>query len=329
MRAWTIHELGPYDEVMRLEEVDRQLTAGDDEVLIDVAACGLNFPDLLLASGDYQEKPDLPFTVGQEVTGTVAEVGDGVEGLEPGQRVVALPELGLGGLAERTRAKVTDVFAIPDWLEDEAGAGMFLVYQTAHVALHRRAAIQEGETLLVHGAAGGVGTATIQVGKAAGARVIAVAGGPEKVAVCRELGADEVIDHHQDDFVPVVKELTGGRGADVIFDPVGGDVYERSGKVIAFEGRLLVIGFASGTIPAPALGYPLVKNFSIVGVHWGLYRRRAPEVIRETHEALLELARSGAVAPHLHATLPLEDAVEGLRLIADREATGKVVVLVR
>jgi NADPH2:quinone reductase len=206
-------------------------------------------------------------------------------------------------------------------------AGFWLTYQTGHVGLHRRAGLQAGETLLVHGGAGGVGTAAIQLGKAAGARVIATAGGPAKVEVCRRMGADAAIDYTADDFVPVVKELTDGRGVDVIYDPVGGDVFERSLKVVAFEGRVVLVGFTSGRFGQVATNHMLVKNYSVLGLHWGLYRHRDPAVIVAAYEALLALAAAGQIAPYVPEEVPLADAPAALDRLASRQTVGKVVVL--
>jgi NADPH2:quinone reductase len=206
-------------------------------------------------------------------------------------------------------------------------AGLLITYQTGYVGLHRRAALQAGETLLVHAGAGGVGTAAIQLGRAAGARVIATAGGPEKVQVCKDLGADVVIDYNAEDFVAIVKDVTDGLGADVIYDSVGGDVFDKSRKCIAFEGRIVVVGFAGGRIADAPTNHALVKNYSIVGLHWGLYRKMDPAVIPATHAALMELWQNGQIDPLIGAELPLADAPQALTRLADRGTIGKVVLL--
>ncbi len=323
MRAWRVHELGEPADVMVLDDIEAP-TARAGEVLIDVGAASLNFPDVLMCRGMYQEKPPLPFIVGGEVAGTVAALGDGVAGLEVGQRVLALTRT--GGLCERTVANAEVTFPIPDTLEAPAAAALHIVYQTSHIALHRRAALQEGETLLVHAGAGGVGSSAIQLGVAAGARVLATAGGADKVAVCRDLGAELAIDYRSDDFVAAVKEATGGRGADVIYDPVGGDVFDRSLKCIAWEGRLLVIGFASGRIADLPTNRTLLKNCSIVGVNWGMYNLMEPELIRRTHEDLMVLHAAGKIAPLVSEVLPMADARTATQRLADRGTVGKVVV---
>ena len=239
MKAWQVRRLGPPAEAMELVEVPDPV-AGPGELLVRVEACALNFPDVLLAAGQYQEKPELPFTPGLEVCGTV--VGDG-------RRVIGGPPLPHGGLAELAVLPEPAVFDAPAGMPADEAAALLITYQTAYVGLHRRAGLRAGEWLLVHAGAGGVGSAAIQVGLAAGARVVATAGGPEKVAVCRELGAHEVIDYRSEDITARVREVTGGHGADVVWDPVGGDVFDASRRCIAFEGRLVVVGFASRPDP--------------------------------------------------------------------------------
>ncbi|MCG6499989.1 zinc-binding dehydrogenase, partial [Kitasatospora sp. A2-31] len=210
---------------------------------------------------------------------------------------------------------------------DAEAAALHIGHQTAWFALHRRAALRPGETLLVHAAAGGVGSAAVQLGRAAGARVIAVVGGPAKAAVAKELGADLVVDRSAGDFVAAVKEATGGRGADVVFDPVGGAAFTGSTKCVAFEGRIVVVGFASGGIPAPPLNHALVKNYSLLGLHWGLYGTHDPQAVRAAHEQLTELAAAGVVRPLVTARLPLTGAADAVQQVADGLTTGRVVVL--
>jgi NADPH:quinone reductase len=217
------------------------------------------------------------------------------------------------------------VYPIPHSIDWPAAAALHITYQTGYLALHRRASIQPGETLLVHAGAGGVGSAAIQLGRAAGARVFATAGGPEKVQVCRDLGAELVVDYRTTDFVDPIKEATDGRGADVIYDPVGGDTFDRSRKCVAFEGRILIIGFTSGRIADAPTNHALVKNYSVVGVHWGLYNLMEPKLIRATHEELVRLHAVGEIAPLVSAVLPLEEAATGLARLASRATWGKVV----
>src|SRR3954454_5940830 len=260
MRAWRVHELGDPSQVLQLDEIERP-TPGEGQVLVKVRAAALNFPDVLMAAGLYQEKPPLPYIPGIELCGEI--VGSG-------RRVIGSPSGGPGAFAEYALMDANAAFPVPDGMSGEKAASLYLTYQTGWVGVHRRANIQAGDWLLVHAGAGGVGSAAIQLGKAAGAQVIATAGGPRKVEVCRQLGADHVVDYTTDDFVPVVKEVTGGHGPDIVYGPVGGDVFDKSRKCIAFEGRLVVVGFTSGRIPEAPANHLLVKNYSVVGLHWGL-----------------------------------------------------------
>lgn len=324
MRAWQVQELGEPEEVLRLVDAPEPFP-GPEQVRVQVEAVALNFPDVLLCRGQYQEKPPLPFTPGLEVAGTVVQAG-AESGLQPGQRVLGGPGLPAGGLAEQVLLHRSSAFVIGDDMPSADAAAMMITYQTGHVGLHRRAALAPGETLLVHAGAGGVGSAAIQLGRAAGARVIATAGGPEKVEVCRKLGADVAVDYLAEDFVAAVKEATGGRGADVVYDSVGGDVFDRSTKCVAFEGRLVVVGFAGGRIAEARTNHLLVKNYSVVGLHWGLYRTKDPAVIEETHDALMTLYARGAIRPLVSAELPLEEAPAALTRLSGRGTVGKVVL---
>jgi NADPH2:quinone reductase len=324
MRAWRVHELGEPEAVLHLDDVDAPV-AGHGEVVVDVAAASLNFPDVLMCRGEYQVKPPLPFTPGAEVSGVVAAVGEGVDAALLGRRVIAIPRFGAGGFTEQTVAPESTVFPIPDSLGDGAAAALHVTYQTGHVALHRRAHLRAGETLLVHAGAGGVGSAAIQLGRAAGARVIATAGGAEKAQVCRDLGAELVIDYRAGDFVDAVKEFTDGRGADVIYDPVGGDTYDRSTKCIAFEGRILIIGFTGGRFADARTNHVLIKNYAVVGVHWGLYNVLQPAFVHETHAALMQLHADGAIAPLISREIPMADVPPALANLATRGTWGKIV----
>ncbi|MFJ3599486.1 NADPH:quinone oxidoreductase family protein [Streptomyces sp. NPDC090126] len=316
MQAWRVHRNGEPGEVMRLEEADRP-TPGDGQVLVEVRAANVNFPDALLCRGQYQVRPPLPFTPGVEVCGTT----------EDGRRVLATPALPHGGFAGHVVADEAALLPAPDALDDAEAAALHIGYQTGWFGLHRRARLQPGETLLVHAAAGGVGSAAVQLGRAAGAKVIGVVGGPDKAAVARALGCDLVIDRRSEDIVAAVKEATGGRGADVVYDPVGGDAYAKSTKCVAFEGRILVVGFASGVIPTPALNHTLVKNYSVVGLHWGLYTTKDPAAVRACHEELTELAAQGIVKPLVSERVAMADAAEAVQRVADGTSTGRIVVL--
>lgn len=323
MQAWQVGENGEPREVLQQVEVnDPEPAAG--QLLVRVLASPVNFPDVLLCRGQYQVKPPLPFTPGVELCGEVVAVGSEVDGFAPGDRVLGSAELPTGAFAELSLMDARRAFPAPKSLSDAEAAALFIGYQTGHFGLHRRAGLQDGETLLVHAAAGGVGSAAIQLGKAAGARVIGVAGGPKKAEVARELGADLVIDRHEQDFVPLVKEFTGGRGADVVYDPVGGDTYTRSTKCIAFEGRILIIGFAGGTIPTPGLNHALIKNYSIVGLHWGLYNEKNPRLVAETHDELTRLADQGLIRPLISEQVGLHALADGVQRVGDGSTVGRV-----
>lgn len=324
MRAWQVHELGDPSDVLKLDEVEEP-EAGPGEVVVEVEAAALNFFDILLCQGKYQERPDPPFTPGAEVAGTVLNVGEGVD-LEAGARVLATPPLPAGGFAQRVVATADGgVFSVPEGMPFEKAAALHIAYQTAHVGLHRRASLREGETVLVHAGAGGVGSAAIQVARAAGARVIATAGGPEKVGVCRDLGAEVAVDYKKENFVDVVKEATEGRGADVIFDPVGGEVFDGSRRCVAFEGRIVVVGFTSGKIADAPTNHALVKNYSVVGLHWGLYNKVMPELVADTHAALVELYETGGIDPLIYDTVSFEELPDALELLGSRKTYGKLV----
>ena len=324
MRAWQVHTLGDPEQALRLAEM-AEPQPGPGEVVIGVRAAALNFFDILLCKGEYQERPELPFVPGGEVSGTVRATGEGAS-LRVGQRVIATPPLPRGGYADEVAVPQASVFAIPETMSFDKAAALPITYQTAHVALHRRARLRAGETVLVHAGAGGVGSAAIQISKAANARVIATAGGPEKVGVCKRLGAEIAVDYQEENFVEVVKEATDGRGADVIFDPVGGDVFDGSRRCVAFEGRIVVIGFAGGRIAEAPTNHVLVKNYSVVGMHWGLYTRVMPDAVCDTHEDLVELYEAGEIDPLISEILPFERLPEALKLLGDRGTYGKIVV---
>jgi NADPH2:quinone reductase len=309
---------------LRREELNL-VPANPGQVVIDVRAAGCNFFDILITQGKYQVRPELPFSPGAEVAGTVREVGEGVERVSVGDRVSALLEH--GGFSSTVASPRERVFPIPPQMTFEEAAALGLVYQTSYVGLVHRANLREGETLLVHAAAGGVGLAAVQLGVALGARVIGTAGTPDKLDLVKQNGADVVINYRDEDWVERVKELTDGRGADVIYDPVGGDTFDLSTKCIAFEGRILVIGFASGRIPSAKMNRVLVKNFSLVGLHWGLYFEKNPKVLQEAQEALSRLYAAGKIAPLVSATYPLVEAEAALDALGSRKTTGKVVLI--
>ena len=311
-------------EALRISEAPRP-TLGVGGLRIGVRAAGCNFSDLLMLKGEYQVKPPMPFIPGSEVAGVVLEVGASVDGFAPGSRVMA--RCGVGGFAEEVVAPANASVKLPDSMSFEAGAALSTVYPTSYAALVWRAALAPGETLLVHAAAGGVGLAAVQIGRALGARVIATAGGRDKCEVARRAGADVAIDSRETDFVARVLEETAGRGADVIYDSVGGDTTDRSLKCIAWNGRLLVIGFASGDIPSVKLNRVLLKNISLIGLHWSAYPEREPARIAECFAGLFALAERGAIEPLVSARHPLERAGEALVALGARETVGKVVLI--
>ncbi len=321
MKAWQIHELGEPKESLKVEEMDTpEPMAG--QLLIEVDAVGLAFPDVLQCRGEYQVKPPLPFTPGGETAGRVIAVGEGVEDFRVGQKVISLG----GGLSEQALVQAQMSFGVPDSMDQVKAAALPMNYGTTWFALHDRALIKSGESLLVTGASGGTGSAAIQLGLAAGARVIAVAGGKEKVDACRELGADVVIDHkEEEDLVEKVREVTNNSGVDVAYDPVGGEVFQKVRRCMAWNGRLLVIGFVAG-IPEIATNHVLLKNYSVVGVHWGASLGRDPGSFKQQMSSVVELSKGGEVDPLLHPTYEFDSANQALQDIADRKVVGKVVV---
>ena len=324
MHAWQVVEHGEPIEAMRWVQAATP-EPGPGQILVKVLSAAANFPDALLCRGTYQVRPDLPFVAGVEACGTVVALGEGVDRLSVGDRVMGGAALPHGTFAEYALLGEGATFAAPDGLDDAEAAAFTIAYQTGWVALHRRVSIQPGQSLLVHAAAGGVGSAAVQLGKAAGAVVIGVASGPAKVQVVRDLGADVVVDRLADDFVDAVKDATGGRGADLVFDPVGGEAFERSTKCIAFEGSIIVVGFAGGTIQSAVLNHALVKNYSIVGLHWGLYLAKAPAVVRQAHDALMDLVADGSIRPLVGSRLPMAEVPAGVQALADGGTVGRVV----
>lgn len=323
MKAWSITDIGEPKDVMKLQNVTKP-EPSSGEVLVKIEAAALNFFDILQCQGKYQEKHGTPFIPGAEIAGIV-EAGDG-ETFSKGQRVLATPLLPNGGLAEWVSVKEMDVFPIPDGLSFSEAAAFFITYQTAYFALHRTGRIKAGEVLLVHAGSGGVGSAAIQLGKAAGAYVIATAGSDEKLEICKQLGADVVINYRTEDFIQIVKNETDGKGANIIFDPVGGDTFDQSRKCIAFEGRILVIGFAGGRIADAPTNHALIKNYSIVGVHFGLFRKLYPGEVKKAHADLMELFVAGKIRPLIYKEYLFEEVPKALDHLADRKTYGKLVV---
>ncbi len=318
MYAWQATTLGEPEQALSLSEVPTP-EPGPGQLLVRVLATALNFPDVLLCRGEYQVKLEPPFTPGVELCGEVVGLGEGAVEQLLGSRVIGNPVLPHGALAEYTLMDAAEAYPAPDSLDDAEASALHIAYQTGWFALHQRARLQAGETVLVHAAAGGVGSAAVQLAKAAGATVIGVVGGSAKAEVARELGADLVIDRRTEDFVKVVKEYTGGRGVDVVYDPVGGEAYAGSTKCIAFEGRIVVVGFAGGTIPSPGLNHALVKNYSILGLHWGLYKQQNPALVDDCHRALLALAENRQIKPLVSERIKVEQAVEGAHRAGRRD----------
>lgn len=300
--------------------------AGHGQVRIRVAACGINFPDLLIIEGKYQDKPPLPFIPGGEVSGIVDQVGPGVRGLRVGQRVMAATFL--GGLAEYVVAAAKDVDELPPRMTPEAGAAFPGVYGTAYHALVQRARLQPGETLLVLGAAGGTGIAAVQIGRALGARVIGAAGSDGKLAFLRTHGVDAAINYGTAGLRDTVRALTDGRGADVVFDPVGGELFDQATRCISWGGRLLVVGFASGTIPSFPVNLALLKGYAVIGVYYGRFREIEPETAAENMRALRELFDAGKLSPPIHRVFDLQHTPAALECLQERTVMGKVVVRV-
>lgn len=325
MKAVVCRSFGP-PENLTLEEV-ADPTPGSGQVLIDVHSAGLNFPDVLQIAGKYQFQPPFPFTPGAEVAGVVTAVGPGVNDFRPGSRVMAL--CGIGAMAERVVVDISAVDVIPDSMDFDTAAAVGLAYGTSYHALAQRGRLQPGETLLVLGASGGVGLAAVEIGKAFGARVIAAASTDQKLELAKQHGADDLVNYSQGSLKDRIKELTAGQGADVIFDPVGGDLFDQSTRCINWNGRLLVVGFASGTIPKYPVNLALLKGCEIVGVFWGEFRKREPERYRQNCQALFQMFRDGKIKPLISQGFPLERYAEALNVFVRRQAVGKIVLRTR
>jgi NADPH:quinone reductase len=311
-------------ETLVIEEVE-SLKPGKGQVVVDVKACGVNFPDTLIIQGKYQFKPPMPFSPGSEVAGVVKEVGAGVKGISVGDHVIA--STGWGGFAEEVVVDTAKIIPMPAGLDFTIASAFVLTYGTSHHALKDRAQLQPGETLLVLGAAGGVGIAAIEIGKQLGAHVIAAASNDEKLEVCRQHGASEVINYTSEDLRERIKQFTAGRGVDVIFDPVGGSYSEPALRSMAWKGRFLVVGFAGGDIPRIPLNLTLLKGCSIVGVFWGAFTEREPRHNQENLKELLGWLSQGILQPHISATYPLERASDALYDMLNRKVLGKAVLV--
>ena len=322
MRAVLCREFGPVEKLELAELPAPSIAPGG--VRVAVHAIGVNFADLLIVQGKYQEKPALPFSPGFEIAGVVTEIGPGADGVAVGDRVLGIMDH--GAYADEAVLSADRVLAIPRSMDFPIAAGFPVAYGTSHGALDWRARLKPGETLLVLGAAGGVGLTAVEIGKAMGATVIAVAGGAQKLEVARRQGANHVIDYSREDLRGRIKEITGGRGPDVIYDPVGGDAFDQCLRSIAWEGRIIVIGFAGGRISQIPANLVLVKNCDVIGFYWGSYRRHKPAQVRQSFKTLLSWFEAGKLKPHVSQTLDLADAGRALGLLAERKATGKVVL---
>ena len=323
MKAVLCKELGMPDRLV-VEDVPSPKPA-QGQVVVSVKACGVNFPDTLIIQGKYQFKPELPFSPGGEVSGIVKEVGEGVSRVKPGDRVIAFNTW--GGFAEEIAVDAERTISMPAGMDFVPASAFVLTYGTSYHALKDRADLKAGETMLVLGAAGGVGLAAIQLGKAMGAKVIAAASNDAKLQICRQNGADEVINYGTEDLRARIKALTAGKGVDVVYDPVGGPYSEPALRDMAWNGRFLVVGFAAGDIPRVPLNLTLLKGCSIVGVFWGAFTRNEPERNRENNYDLMAMYAAARVRPHIHATYPLELAAEALNEVLNKRVTGKVVLV--
>jgi NADPH2:quinone reductase len=324
MKAVVCKQFGPPDSLV-VEDMPSP-RAGPGEVVLSVKAASVNFPDVLIIQNKYQFKPPLPFSPGSELAGVVKETGAGVEGFKPGDKVIAFTTY--GAFAEEVKTEAARLLPLPQGMDFATGAAFLLTYGTSDHALRDRGALRAGETLLVLGAAGGVGLAAIDIGKALGARVIACASSEDKLAVCRSHGADEAINYATEDLRERIQAITGKSGVDVVYDPVGGPYSEPAFRSLAWRGRLLVVGFAAGDIPKLPLNLALLKGASLVGVFWGDFTRREPRQFADSVRQLGEWYRQGKLRPHVSQTFPLEKAAEALKLMAARQVKGKVVLTV-
>jgi len=322
MTAWRVHQYGDFEKVLCLESCPPPPPPGGSDAVIRVSAIGLNFLEVLSIAGKYQEKSPLPFIPGVEAAGRVIEAAPG----SPFQVGDRLMTVGSGACAGYMTVQPDKTFNLPADMPFDDAAAFQLIYQTAHVALAHRARLADGEFLLVHAGAGGVGSAAIQIGRALGARVIATAGSDEKLGVCLRCGAEAAINYRTENFVQRTLEITGGRGADVIFDPVGGAVFEESTRCIAFEGRIVVIGFASGRIPKIAANRILLKNIDVVGLYWGNYRQFNSLRIEKTQKDLCQLYTSGKIKPVIYRVYPFTELKKALSALSGRKSFGKVII---
>jgi len=325
MKAILCKSYGPPENLV-LEEVP-ELTPGDGEAIVEVYAASLNFPDTLQIQGKYQFQPPMPFSPGSEVGGVIIATGPGLTGFAIGDRVMATP--GIGGMAERVRVSAAGLRKIPDNMDFKTAAGFAMVYTTSYHALKQRAQLKPGETLLVLGSSGGVGLAAVELGKLMGARVIAAASSEEKLQFVAQLNPDELLNYGDGDLKEKVKALTDGKGADVIYDPVGGDLFEQSTRSINWNGRILVVGFTSGRIPEYKANLALLKGASMVGVFLGRFRQEEPETYEQNFAELFELYKSGKIKPIITQSFALEDFISAFNVFTERKVMGKVILEIK
>ena len=324
MKALLCKEHGPPESLV-LEDVAAP-TPGEGEIRIAIRACGVNYPDILMIAGTYQVRPSLPFSPGFELAGEILEVSDAVTGLQPGQRVAATSTC--GAMAEEICVPAESAMPIPDAMDFETAAGFILTYGTSYHALKQRAQLKPGEKLLVLGAGGGVGLTAVELGNLMGAEVYAAASSQEKLDLAASRGAAHLINYAEAGLKEQVRELTGGKGVDVIYDPVGGELFDDCLRSIAWGGRILIIGFAAGTIPSIPANLPLLKGSSVVGVFWGSFVEKEPEESRQNMRELLAWYEQDKLNPCISRTYPLEHAAEAMTALAERQATGKLVVTI-
>ncbi|VAX06017.1 Oxidoreductase, zinc-binding dehydrogenase family [hydrothermal vent metagenome] len=322
MKAMIVNECGPLEN-LKLETVSDPC-AGDNDVVIDVKACSVNFADSLMVEGTYQVKPILPFSPGVEVAGIISQIGSKVVDWKVGDKIQALTNW--GGFAEKVAVSSHALCPLPDEMSYVDAAAFVVAYGTSHVALDYRAKLQKNEWLVVNGAGGGVGLTAVEIGKMMGARVIATAGSDEKLAIACEKGAEFTINYKHEDVREKIKEMTEGKGANVVYDPVGGDIFRQTFRAMAPEGRMLVIGFASGDIPQVPANHLLVKNIELIGFYWGAYKAFKPKVLQDSTRQLFQWYAAGKIRPHISATFPLEKTASAIRALRNRSSSGKVVV---
>lgn len=320
MRAFRVKSFDSQPALAEIEEPHPK----EDEVGLDIYACGLNFADLLMQNGKYQDTPPVPFTQGMEVAGIVTNLPQSARGLKVGDRVAVFG--GSGGLAESGVFPTDRIVKIPDAMSMEAAAALQIAYGTSHLALDYKARLKPGENLVVLGAAGGVGLTAVEIGKLMGAQVIAVARGSEKLEIAKKAGADHLIDASEENLRDKIRALGG---ADVVYDPVGGDQFTAAFRACNPEARILIIGFASGTVPEIKANHAMVKNIDLLGFYWGGYLKFRPEIVTDSLKTLFQWAEQGQITPHISHILPLEDAAEALNLLRDRRSTGKVIVSIK